>query len=68
MKHADYEAYVSHALTYYEKASIILTDEEKQHVEIADFGLGNVDEVGLEILTYINTERVCAKEMVLTPH
>lgn len=26
-----------------------------------------MEEVGLQILTYINTERVCAKEMVLTP-
>ena len=34
----------------------------------ADFGLGKVEEVGLEILTYINTDRVCAKEMVLVPH
>lgn len=68
MKQTDYEVYVKHALAYYEKASIILTDEEKQRIEVADFGLGSVGEVGLEILTYINTERVCAKEMVLTPH
>ena len=35
--------------------------------EVADFGLDRVEEVGLQILTYINTERVCAKEMVLAP-
>ena len=68
MKHTDYEAYKSHALAYYEKAAIILTDAEKERIEVADFGLDNVGEIGLEILTYINTERVCAKEMVLTPH
>ena len=27
-----------------------------------------MDKVGLQLLTYINTERVCAKEMVLLPY
>jgi D-lyxose ketol-isomerase len=56
------------ALQYYAKAGIILTDEEKANIEVADLGLGMVKTVGLEIVTYINTERVCAKEMVLIPH
>ena len=56
------------ALQYYAKARIILTDEEKANIEVADLGLGMVKTVGLEIVTYINTERVCAKEMVLIPH
>ena len=56
------------ALQYYAKAGIILTDEEKANIEVADLGLGMVKNVGLEIVTYINTERVCAKEMVLIPH
>ncbi|MBR3943113.1 MAG: D-lyxose/D-mannose family sugar isomerase [Clostridia bacterium] len=51
----------------YEKANIVLSEEEKARIEVADFGRDMVDEVGLEILTYINTQRVCAKEMVLTP-
>ena len=51
----------------YEKAGIVLTDAEKARIEVADFGLGRVAEVGLQILTYINAERVCAKEMVLLP-
>ena len=56
------------ALQYYAKAGIILTEEEKANIEVADLGLGMVKNVGLEIVTYINTERVCAKEMVLIPH
>ena len=56
------------ALQYYAKAGIVLTDEEKANIEVADLGLGMVKTVGLEIVTYINTERVCAKEMVLIPH
>ncbi len=56
------------ALGYYEKAGIVLTAQEKQKIEMADFGLDVAEEIGLQILTYINTERVCAKEMVLLPH
>ncbi len=67
MKRADYERKVKEALCYYEKAGIALTDAEKERIEVADLGLNQVDEVGLQILTYINTQRVCAKEMVLTP-
>jgi D-lyxose ketol-isomerase len=68
MKRASYELQVKKALAYYEKAGIVLTEEEKRRVEVADFGIGIVDQVGLQLLTYINTERVCAKEMVLLPY
>jgi len=56
------------ALEYFEKAGIILTAKEKSKIEIADFGLGNLDETGLELIVYVNTERVCAKELVLFPN
>lgn len=55
------------ALEFYEAAHIVLTEEEKQKIEIADFGLNQLEETGLQLLTYVNTERVCAKEMVLFP-
>ena len=67
MKRSDYERMRRVALEYYDRAHIVLTDEEKERIEVADFGLDKVDEVGLQILTYVNTERVCAKEMVLAP-
>ncbi len=63
-----YEKAVKETLAFYEKANIILTEEEKQKIEVADFGLNDLYHTGLEILTYVNTERVCAKEMVLFPH
>ena len=56
------------ALEYYNRAGIVLTAKEAENIEIAEFGLGMVDEVGLQLVTYINTDRVCAKEMVLLPH
>ncbi len=55
------------ALAYYEKAHIVLTEQELASMEVADFGLGRVNEVGLQLVVYINTDRVCAKEMVLLP-
>jgi D-lyxose ketol-isomerase len=68
MKRSDYEKMRAVAIDYYDRAHIVLTDEEKARIEVADFGLGVVESVGLQILTYINTDRVCAKEMVLAPH
>lgn len=66
MKRHVVEQRINTALKFYEKAGIVLTDEEKKNIEVADFGLDNVEKVGLQLLTYINTEKVCAKEMVLT--
>ena len=60
------EQRINTALKFYEKAGIVLTEKEKKNIEVADFGLDNIDKVGLQLLTYINTEKVCAKEMVLT--
>ena len=68
MTRETYETCVERALLYYEKAGIVLSESEKQRIEVVDFGLNDVEHIGLEILTYVNTERVCAKEMVLFPH
>lgn len=46
---------------------IVLTDEEKKNIEICDYNLGMFDQVGTCIVIYVNTERCCAKEMVLFP-
>lgn len=47
---------------------ILLTPEEHKAIEIADFGLGEIERTGLELITYINTDRYCAKELVLLPY
>ena len=49
------------------EAGIVLTPLERDEIEIADFGLGRLEEVGLQIVVYVNTDRVCAKELVLFP-
>jgi len=48
-------------------AGIVLTPAEREQIEVADFGLGRLDEIGLQLVVYVNTERVCAKELVLFP-
>ncbi len=56
------------ALEYFIKAGIILTEEEINNIEVADFGLGELESTGLELITYVNTNRCCAKELILFPY
>lgn len=55
------------SLEYFAKAGIVVTPEEAESIEVADFGLGELEETGLEVLVYINTERCCAKELAMFP-
>ncbi len=55
------------ALGYLDRAGIALTADERNEIEIADFGLSELDSTGLEIVVYINTDRCCAKELVMFP-
>lgn len=63
-----YEEIKEKVLSYYDKASIVLTDDERNNVEIADFGLNDIEHIGLQLVVYVNTSRCCAKEMVLLPY
>ncbi len=53
------------AQEYLDRAGIVLTPEEAANIEIADLGLGEYEQTGLALVVYINTERVCAKELIL---
>jgi D-lyxose ketol-isomerase len=48
-------------------AGIAVTGDEAERIEVAHFGLGELDKTGLEIVIYVNTDRCCAKELVLFP-
>jgi D-lyxose ketol-isomerase len=48
-------------------AGIVLSPAEREAIEVADFGLGRLEEIGLQVVVYVNTDRVCAKELVLFP-
>ena len=62
-----YEEFKNKALELYSKAHIVLTEEEKNNIEVSDFGLNDMENVGLQLVVYVNTEKVCAKEMVVLP-
>lgn len=63
----DVEAGRAYAAARMADAGIALTPEEHDAIEVSDFGLGQLEATGLQLLVYVNTERVCAKELVLRP-
>jgi D-lyxose ketol-isomerase len=58
----------SRAAQLLEDAGIVLTRDERANLEVTDFGLGQLDEIGLQLVVYENNARYCAKELVLFPH
>ena len=62
-----YEETRQKVLRMLEKAGIVLSEEEKNRIEVADFGLGDLEHTALQLVTYVNTERVCAKELIMFP-
>lgn len=68
MKREEYLRIRDKALKLFEKANIVLSEEEKERLEVADFGLNKVENTGLQLVTYVNTEKVCAKELALLPN
>ncbi len=48
-------------------AGVVVNDDEARSIEVADFGLGRLREIGLQVFVYVNTDRYCAKELVLFP-
>jgi D-lyxose ketol-isomerase len=64
----EYQRAVERASAMLQRAGLTITPEERERFEVADFGLGELEKTGLEIITYVNTERCCAKEIIMTPH
>jgi D-lyxose ketol-isomerase len=58
------QAYAAEQL---EAAGIALSDSDRAAIEVADFGLSRLREFGLLVLVYVNTDRYCAKELVMYP-
>lgn len=67
MRRSEVKAAQARAADMFRLAGIVLTDQEREEIEVAGFGLGNLAEQGLELVTYVNTDRYCAKELVLFP-
>lgn len=64
---AQYLEYQKKAAGYLKQAGILLTPKEQSQIEVADFGLGQPEIFGLQLVVYVNTARCCAKELVLLP-
>ena len=63
-----YNTAVEKSIAMLRQAGLVITPAERDRVEVADFGLGELEKTGLQIITYVNTERVCAKELIMFPH
>jgi D-lyxose ketol-isomerase len=48
-------------------AGFVLSPQERDSIEVSDFGLSQLQETGLEIVVYVNTRRACSKELVMFP-
>jgi D-lyxose ketol-isomerase len=49
------------------KAAIVITDKEFEAMEVCEYGFGKPESIGLELVVYLNTDRCCAKELILFP-
>jgi D-lyxose ketol-isomerase len=67
MKSIDVAELRRRAVEALKKAHISATPEECENLEVADFGLNDIEKVGLELLVYENNDRYCAKELILFP-
>jgi D-lyxose ketol-isomerase len=65
---AEHQAAQRRAADLLARAGITLTPEERAGIEVADLGLGELERTGVQIVTYVNTDRYCAKELILFPH
>lgn len=52
---------------FLKRANITMTQGELAGMEVADFGLNDLENIGLEVVIYVNDSRYCAKELVMFP-
>lgn len=52
---------------FVKKSGLVIREDEFENIEIADFNLGDLDRTGLLVVVYVNTERVCSKELIMKP-
>ena len=67
ISHSQVHAAQERAAHMLARAGIVITPEEQRNIEVAELGLGELEKTGLELVVYINTDRYCAKELVLFP-
>jgi D-lyxose ketol-isomerase len=50
------------------RAGVIVRPEEMESIEVADLGLGELEQTGLQILTILNSTVIAAKLLILLPN
>lgn len=68
MKRSEINEARKRAIEMLAAAGIAITNDEAANLETADFGLGRLESEGLEIVTYVNNDRYCGKELMLFPY
>lgn len=63
----EFESAQARAAQMLASAHIVITPAERANIEVADFGLNDLQHIGLQIVVYVNTDRCCAKELVMFP-
>src|SRR3712207_4251608 len=56
------------AWDFVKQSGVVLTDADKERIEVADLGLGDLPATGLQILTLVSTEWLGVKLLILRPH
>ena len=67
MRRAEVQVAQERARKALAEAGIVLTQEEAANIEVTDTSLNRLNSEGLEIVTYVNNEIYCAKELVIFP-
>ena len=67
MKSKDIEEAKARASAMLRRARIVITPSERENMEVADLGFGDLKNLGIQIIVYENNDRYCAKELILFP-
>ncbi len=67
IKRSEVQQAQQRAAAMLQRAGIALTPKEVSEIEVAELGLGELERTGLELVVYVNTDRYCAKEIILFP-
>ena len=65
---AELESARRRAVVLLEQAGSVAREDELEQIEVADMGLSELEQSGVQILTLVDTEKIAAKVLVLLPY
>lgn len=63
----EYEAIRQRAATLLAKSGVHVADNEIEQMEVADFGLSEIEISGAQIVTLVDTDQIAAKLLIMLP-